>query len=126
MKILGHGIDMVSIERFQEVMARQGDAFVKRAFTDEEFAYCSKHKAPAQHFAARFAAKEAFGKAVGLGIGASGDLREVGVVRTAAGMPRLELTGRAAQEFQKFGGKEIHLSLSHDGGFALASVIVTG
>ena len=126
MKILGHGIDIVSIPRIEALIARQGEGFTRRAFTDEEFDYCSRQREPAQFFAARFAAKEAYGKATGLGIGASGDLAEVGVKRSPAGCPSLELTGRALEEFRRMGGNQIQLSLSHDGGFAIASVILIG
>jgi holo-[acyl-carrier protein] synthase len=126
MKILGHGVDIVSVERVGALIERQGEAFTRRAFTEDEFTYCSSQREPAQFFAARFAAKEAYGKATGLGIGASGDLREVGVKRSPEGRPSLELTGRAQEGFLRMGGKEIQLSLSHDGGFAIASVILIG
>lgn len=126
MRILGHGIDLVDTKRIQGLIERQGENFLKRVFSPQEYAYCAKQKEPAQHFAARFAAKEAFGKALGTGIGASGDLAEVSVEREGTSPPRLRLHGRAHQNFLDFGGKEIFLSLSHDGAFAIASVIITG
>ena len=126
MKILGHGIDLVSIERIEGVIARQGAAFVNRVFTQTERDYCAKHKNHDQHYAARYAAKEAFGKALGTGVGGPTNLGEIGVVHDDKSAPTLELTGQAAADFKKLGGKQIFLSLSHDGGFAMASVILVG
>lgn len=126
MKFLGHGVDLVDIERFRGVVDRQGEHFLRRAFSTAEYEYCQKQQDPTQHFAARFAAKEAFGKAMGLGIGASGDLAEVSVEREGTKGPRLVLSGRALGAFQARGGKEILLSIAHDGGMALASVILVG
>ena len=126
MKILGHGVDLVSVERIQGVIQRQGEVFVSRVFTEAERAYCSKHKDPGQFYAVRYAAKEAFGKALGTGIGGPTNLGEIGVVHDALNAPSLALTGKAAADFQAIGGKRILLSLSHDGGFAMASVILVG
>jgi len=126
MKILGHGIDIVEVKRIEGVMERQGEAFTGRSFTEHEIQYCDKHKHKGQHYAARFAAKEAFAKAIGTGIGASAALKEIGVVHDPSGPPRLELTGTAAETFANMGGKEIFLSIAHDGGMAIASVILVG
>ncbi len=126
MKILGHGVDLVHIPRIAAVIERQGENFTKRAFTDGEYKYCTKHSDPNQYFAARFAAKEAFGKAMGTGIGASDYLSEVGVVHDPAGPPKIELTGKCADAFQARGGKEIYLSIAHDGEYSMASVILYG
>ncbi len=125
MNILGHGIDLVSLSRFEEVLERQGSAFEKRYFSSAEIAYCRQKPHPHKHFAARFAAKEAYGKALGLGIGASGEMVEVEVVLDEKGAPSLKLSGRAREIFTKAGGKEIFVSLSHDGDMAMASVILT-
>ncbi len=126
MRILGHGVDLVHILRITAVIERQGDNFTKRVFTDHEFEYCTKHESPEQYFAARFAAKEAFGKAMGTGIGASDYLSEVGVVHEPVGPPKLELSGKCAEAFAALGGKEIFLSIAHDGEYSMASVILYG
>lgn len=126
MRILGHGVDLVSVARIQGLIDRQGEHFTKRVFTDEEYAYCLRHKEPAQFFAARYAAKEAFGKALGIGVGGPTNLQEIGVVHDGKGAPAFALTGKAAQDLAARGGKQVLLSLSHDGGFALASVILVG
>lgn len=123
MKILGHGIDMASAARLSEALSRP--AFESRVFSAGEIAYCRKKKDPFPSFAARFAAKEAYGKAMGLGLGPSGDFAEIEVVHNERGAPAIRLNGRAQELFREAGGGEIFLSLSHEGDLAIASVIVT-
>lgn len=126
MQLIGHGIDMVSCERIREILSKEGSHFEARVFTPAEIAYCRRKKDPYPHFAARFAAKEAYGKAMGLGLGASGDMLEVEVANTESGAPVLKLTGRAHELFLSAGANSTALSLSHDGAYAIASVIVSG
>jgi holo-[acyl-carrier protein] synthase len=123
MGILGHGVDLVACDRIREILKKEGSPFVARVFTEAEIAYCQKKKDPAPHFAARFAAKEAYGKALGVGLGASGDLLEVEVVHDEKGAPSLRLHGRARDLLANAGG-QVALSLSHDGAYAMASVIL--
>lgn len=123
MKILGHGIDMASASRLGEALSRP--SFEGRVFSAGEIAYCRKKKDPFPSFAARFAAKEAYGKAMGLGLGPSGDFAEIEVVHNEKGAPAIRLNGRALELFREAGGGEIFLSLSHEGDLAIASVIVT-
>ena len=125
MKILGHGIDLVSISRMRGILNKESDHFEKRVFSEGERAYCRARKDPMPHFAARFAAKEAYGKALGLGLGPTGDFIEIEVVNDSEGRPSIKLTGTALEIFLKKGGESIHLSLSHEGDSALASVIVS-
>jgi holo-[acyl-carrier protein] synthase len=66
--ILGIGVDLVEVERIEQSIARHGERFLQRVFTDSEIAYCSPMKGPGPHYAARFAAKEALAKAFGTGI----------------------------------------------------------
>ncbi len=126
MQLIGHGIDMVSCERIATILSKEGSHFEARVFTPAEIAYCRRKKDPFPHFAARFAAKEAYGKALGLGLGASGDMLEVEVVHGEGGAPAIKLTGRAHELFLSAGAKAAALSLSHDGAYAIASVIVSG
>lgn len=123
--ILGHGIDVVNIPRMREVLARQGEHFQKRVFGDAERAYCLTKSDPAPYFAARFAAKEAYGKALGLGLGPSGDFHEIEVEHDERGAPSFVLKGSAKEIFLSRGGDQVFLSISHDGDIAMASVIVT-
>ena len=126
MKIVGHGIDLVSISRLEKILAKDGSSFETRVFSAGEIAYCRSKKEPATHFAARFAAKEAYGKALGLGLGPSGNFTDIEVSHGAGGIPLLNLHGKAKEIFASKGGKEVFLSLSHDGDSAIASVIVWG
>lgn len=126
MKILGHGIDLVSISRMRGILDKESDHFEKRVFSEGERAYCRARKDPMPHFAARFAAKEAYGKALGLGLGPTGEFAEIEVVNDAEGRPSIRLSGSALEIFRGAGGGETHLSLSHEADSAIASVIVTG
>lgn len=123
MKILGHGIDMASAARLGEALSRSG--FESRVFSAGEIAFCRKKKDPFPSFAARFAAKEAYGKAMGLGLGPSGDFTEIEVVHNEKGAPAIRLNGRALELFRAAGGGEMFLSLSHEGDLSIASVIIT-
>lgn len=127
MAIVGHGIDLVSVSRIRGILGKDSDHFEKRVFSEGERAYCRAKKDPMPHFAARFAAKEAYGKALGLGLGPSGEFAEIEVVNDDEGVPSIRLNGSAAEIFKdKCGAAKIHLSLSHDGEYAMASVIVEG
>ncbi len=125
MKILGQGIDLVSVSRIRGILEKDSDHFEKRVFSEGERAYCRARKDPMPHFAARFAAKEAYGKALGLGLGPTGEFAEIEVVNDERGRPSLRLSGSAEAIFRNSGGGELHLSLSHEGDHAVASVIVT-
>jgi holo-[acyl-carrier protein] synthase len=124
MKLLGHGIDLVSVQRMREILSKEGNPFECRVFSAAEIAYCRRRPDPYPHFAARFAAKEAYGKAVGLGLGASGNMIEVEVGHDEKGAPKLLLSGKAAEIYAERGISEMVLSLSHDGAYAMASVIL--
>lgn len=123
--ILGHGIDLTQISRIKKALeAESGAHFEKRVFSSGEIAYCRSCKDPYPHFAARFAAKEAYGKALGMGLGPSGNFTEIEVVRLESGAPEMRLSGRALEVFEAKGGRKIFVSLAHDGDYAQASVIV--
>jgi holo-[acyl-carrier protein] synthase len=125
MNILGHGIDLASASRLRAILEKETSGFKKRVFSPGEIAYCRKKKDPYPHFAARFAAKEAYGKAMGLGLGPSGNFAEIEVVCNEKGAPSIRLSGKAEEIFRAGGGGEIFLSLTHEGDLAMASVIVT-
>ncbi|MCO5141677.1 MAG: holo-ACP synthase [Oligoflexia bacterium] len=124
MNPLGHGIDLVQISRIKQILQKDGTQFVDRVFSEQEQKYCNRFQDPYPHYAARFAAKEAYGKALGLGLGKSGDLVEVEVELNDLGAPSLVLKGRAADIAQQKKIKKILLSLSHDADMAIASVIL--
>ncbi len=120
-----HGVDLVSVPRFREALERTG-GFEARVFTEQERAYCRRQADPAIHFAARFAAKEALLKALGVGLAGVGlhtGLHEVEVV-SDGGAPRLVLTGRAATIAAALGAGEPALSITHTKENAVASVVL--
>ncbi len=122
--IVGHGIDLVEIARIREILERFVARFREKIFTPDERAYCDAQRDPAPHYAARFAAKEAAAKALGTGIGGEAGWHEIEVRRDANGAPSLVLRGTALARMTELGARRSHLSLSHTGGHAIASVIL--
>src|SRR4029434_6211841 len=96
MTVVGIGIDATDIPRVAEMFARYGDRFLRRVFTDGEIAYCTRHRNPAPHLAARLAAKEAAVEAIATGHTTGVLGHDIEVVREA-GPPQLVLHGGAAQ-----------------------------
>lgn len=123
--IVGHGIDLVSLPRFQKILERKGDRFKARLFTEKEITYCEARQKPVYHFASRFAAKEAILKALGTGLSQGIEAKDLEITVDELGAPVVQLSGRAQEIFRGKSGTKIHLSLSHDGEYALASVILS-
>jgi holo-[acyl-carrier protein] synthase len=123
-RVRGIGIDAVDVARFRMVLARR-PGLARRLFTEAERSYAEKGKDPGSRLAARFAAKEAVLKALGVGIGAA-DFHEVEVVRTNDGVPGLTLAGRAAALAERRGVRWWHISLTHTDLVAVASVVAEG
>ncbi len=119
--VVGVGIDLIEIDRVAALLERQ-PRFAERCFTDAERAYCMSRKFPPQHFAARFAAKEAVGKALGIGMTR---WHEVEVVR-GRGAPTAILTGRCLRRASDLGVVEVLLSLTHSRGMAAAVAVLRG
>jgi holo-[acyl-carrier protein] synthase len=124
--IAGIGVDLVSIPRFAQLMERRGDAAIARFFTSAEAERCRASKSAIESFAGRFAAKEAFFKALGTGWGLGGRWTEVEVVSAPSGAPSLRLTGRAAEAAAEQGVVRIHLSITHTDETAAAFVVLEG
>lgn len=116
--IVGVGTDVVDIDRFAAALARR-PRLAERCFTPAEAAYCRAKPYPPQHFAARFAAKEAVGKALGIGMTR---WQEVEVVR-GRGAPTIALHGRYAQRGRDLGVDRVHVSLTHERGTAIAFAV---
>ena len=123
MKILC-GTDLVEIERFRKILGNNESGFINKCFTENEQEYCRTKaggKRAAESFAARFAAKEACGKALGTGIMSEGiGLTDIEVLTDGKGAPYLELKGRAKAKADELGVFSISVSLTHDGGMAAA------
>lgn len=121
MAVIGIGIDAVDVGRFRKVLERR-PRLADRVFTGRERADMAARNDPVPGLAARFAAKEATMKALGIGIG---EIRfsEVGVVRAPSGAPSLELTGGAAKRAAELGVSELLVSLTHTDDHAGAVVV---
>ena len=122
--MLGIGCDLADVERIEKAIARNG--FKERVFTPDEIAYCTGSQGgdKAQSYAARFAAKEAFLKAIGTGLRGSGQLTDISVTNDDLGKPELRVTGYYAMYIEKMGVQKIHLSLSHTATTAMAVVVL--
>ncbi|MBI2683885.1 MAG: holo-ACP synthase [Actinobacteria bacterium] len=118
MPIVGVGIDTIEVARIADVLKRR-PRFAERCFTDGERAYCAQMPYPPQHFAARFAAKEAVGKALGIGMRR---WQEVEIVR-GRGAPGVLLTGRMAERAGALGVWTVHVSLTHSRTDAVAVAV---
>jgi len=116
------GVDLIEVGRIASVLARHGERFLERVFTEGERAYC-RRRAP--ELAARFAAKEAVAKSLATGIGAV-EWREIEVVRGPSGAPSVELHGRARAVAERLGLGRPLLSLAHTHKHAIAFVVWQG
>lgn len=121
--IIGLGIDLTEIPRIVSTIERYGARFLRRIFTDEEIAYCSRRRHPPMHFAGRFAAKEAAMKALGTGHSHGVLWRDVEVFRRG-GPPQLRLHGGAARRFAAIGGRSSLLTITHTDTLAMAQVMI--
>jgi len=124
--VVGVGVDLVQIARIRRAMERWQDRFLRRVFTPDEVAYALRRRDPAEHLAARFAAKEATLKALGTGLTMGVRWREMEVQRERGARPRLHLTGRTAALGAERGIRVFHVSLTHDGEYAMAQVLAEG
>jgi holo-[acyl-carrier protein] synthase len=128
--ILGIGSDLCSIERIERSLARFGERFVRRVFTDAERAKAEgRPLTRAGTYAKRFAAKEAFSKAVGTGFRRGVFMKDIGVVNLPSGAPTLALAGGAKARLDALVPEghlpQIHLTMTDDYPFAQAFVIIT-
>ena len=126
MSVKGIGVDVVKVERLVQSLERFGARMEKRLFTDGELEYCRRHKDPLPHLAARFAAKEAAFKAIGTGLSGGVGWKQAEVIQPGGYQPQLRFTGVALERFTTLGCTSSHLSLTHDGGLAIACVVIEG
>ncbi|HET9214155.1 MAG TPA: holo-ACP synthase [Gaiellaceae bacterium] len=115
------GLDVIEIERVREALVRY-PRFRERCFTEAERAYCDSRANPAQHYAARFAGKEAVGKALGFGVARAFAWKDVEI----AGRPKpsVTLSGKVEAWSQRVGAGELDLSMTHSRGIAAAVCVV--
>jgi holo-[acyl-carrier protein] synthase len=124
--IVGVGTDVVSIPRVAEALERWGEKFVTRILTPEEQVRYAHTRQKASHLAKRFAAKEAFSKAIGTGIRTPFRWHSVSVGRDARGKPGLVPSADMARHLADIGVTASHLSLTDDAGVAMAFVVLEG
>ncbi len=122
--ICGVGIDLVENSRMEKIIEKWGGKFISRFFSDEEMAYCGKHAHPVTHYSARFAAKESFLKALGIGLGMGVKLSDISVVNDPNGKPSLHLSGEAKSHIREKEITKVHLSLTHTKHYASAIVLL--
>ena len=122
--IYGVGTDVVEIERIRSAMQRFGERFARRILCEPELKKYSAHRLPANYLAKRFAAKEAFTKALGTGIHAPANWHGVWVRNLPSGKPILEFSDALKVFLERKGVTQAHVSLSDEKGVAFATVIL--
>ena len=122
--IFGVGTDIVEIERVRKALERWGERFAERILCAPELGRFKKHKQPAAYLAKRFAAKEAFTKALGTGIKAPANWHGVWVANLPSGKPVLEFTADLKAVLDRKQISQAHLSLADERGMAVATVIL--
>ena len=122
MAFAGVGVDIIEIERMEQIL-RRSPAFVRKVFTEEERLYCETTGRPAAHYAARFAAREAVLKALGTGFSQGVRPDDVAVHLDAKGRPQAALKGRAKELAEAAGVQEVALSLSFNHDSAIANAV---
>jgi holo-[acyl-carrier protein] synthase len=121
--IVGLGLDIAEVDRMQAAIERHGAPFLRRLFTAAEIAYCERHRNKFERYAGRFAVKEAAMKALGTGWRHGVRWQDFEITNLPGGKPTLRLSGVANDFAAKLGVKNISLSITHSGNFALAQVI---
>src|SRR4029434_7281081 len=125
MTILGLGVDATDIPRIASAFERYGERFLRRMFTEGEFAYCTRRRDPVPHLAGRFAAKEAAMKALGTGHSSGVLWKDIEVVRVG-GPPQLQLHGGAARRAERMGVRRSMVTITHSETLAIAQVMLLG
>lgn len=122
--IIRQGVDITSVRRMQQAIERHGKRFIQRIFTSDEAAYCETKRMKYEHYAARFAAKEAAMKAFEVRRENRYRFREIEVKRAATGKPGIYLSEISRKRFRVPGNCQIELSMAHEREFAIATVVM--
>jgi holo-[acyl-carrier protein] synthase len=122
--IYGIGIDLVENKRMARIINKWGAKFIDRVFSTGEIKYCERHAQASINYGARFAAKESFLKALGIGLGMGVKLKDIEVVHDEKDKPGLILWGEAKAQIEKRNVEKIHLSLAHTGNYSTAIVLL--
>jgi holo-[acyl-carrier protein] synthase len=122
--IYGIGVDLVHVPRIEAVLRRWGERFINRVFTEQETQLCLKRVYPASAFALRFGAKEAFSKALGLGLRRGIRWKDIEVFHYPGGKPGLKVYGHTSAICEEKNITRFHVSLSDEGEYATAMVLL--
>ena len=118
------GTDIIEISRIKESIEKYGETFIDRIYSPHEIEYCEKKgQVKYQHYAARFASKEAVAKMLGTGFNGSFEWKEIEVINDELGKPQIKLSGGAKKIFDEEKLEKIDISLSHCKEYAVAMVI---
>lgn len=126
MPIVGVGTDIIEVVRIGQMIERHGEVFLNRVYTDEEIRYCQKRKDYTQHYAGRWAAKEAVMKTLGTGFSRGVGWRDIEICSNRSGRPSIVLRGAAREIAEQAGICDILISISHCRSFATATAIAVG
>ncbi len=122
--IVRTGIDIVEIDRVEDIIKKYDQLFIERIFTESEIAYCQNKAKPSQHFAGRFAVKEAVLKVLGVGWGKGIRWKDIEInIDYQYGIPTIRLYNKAKERAKSIGIDDIHISISHTGNIAVAQAI---
>ena len=123
MAIVGLGTDIIEIVRIGQMIDRHGELFLTRVYTDEEIRYCQRRKECYEHFAGRWAAKEAVMKALGTGFIRGINWRDIEIASEKSGQPKVVLRGGARDYARRLGITAILVTISHCRSYATATAI---
>ncbi len=126
MKIIGIGTDIIEVSRIGKMIDKHDDMFLTRVYTTKEIEYCSPRKAAIQHYAGRWAAKEAVLKTLGTGWAKGIQWTDIELLNKVGGKPEIHLGGAADEVAKKLGITEIQISISHCHKFAVAFATALG
>ena len=126
MNILGIGTDIIECLRIAQMIERHGELFIRRVYTEHEIGYCSTKKASTQHYAGRWAAKEAVLKVLGTGWKKGISWRDVEVRNKPSGAPTITLYAGARDVAEQLGIQKLHISISHCRSHATAYSVAEG
>lgn len=126
MNIIGIGTDIIECDRIADMIEKHGDLFIDRVFTPAEIEYCSPRKAANQHYAGRWAAKEAVLKAMGTGWSKGIHWTDIEVLNEMGGKPKIRLGGVAREKCEQMRVSEMLISISHCRSYATAYALAFG
>jgi holo-[acyl-carrier protein] synthase len=124
--IIGLGTDIIEIVRIGRMIERHGESFLNRVYTEDEIRYCQRRKESYQHYAARWAAKEAVMKTLGTGFVRGVGWQDIEVCVQRSGQPTIDVHGGARDLAEQLKIEEILISMSHSRAYATATALAIG